>query len=378
MSALLTLHPAALEQQYWSAPSTRQLLMVIDMMACSLSFLNAVAGAARVQKLITADETFNNQQFRMVCCAVFIPFLVLSALPIILCCVRRSAYHNCRLQLCLASRVYRLAASLALVHPSTQLGFHTQLMAVYTQLMQGNCTRALLLNTLQPTVFWSLQANVLLPFRLAVWMQLCNFVGIVCWSSFMPGSWYLPANTPVVAVTGAGQFADCGPGSACLNASSSRLQALATFACERLQACFNILRVLAVPSSVAVQPQQLHVCRGVAALQTLHVLAAFTVLMVFVPLSIYYLEYSMKRSWINRSGLIVKGPFDEGLFGSRGWVVNYGFVRLLLCTMLLLFGLQLPWMVAVLAVQAAAGVEATSTRMLAAAGLKLVVTGTGS
>lgn len=378
MGALLKLHPAALEQQYWAAPSTRRLLMVIDMVACSLSLLNAAAGAARVRQLMTADETFNNQQFRTVCCAVFIPFIVLSALPIVLCCVRRSAYHRFRLQLCLASRLYRLAGSLALVHPSTQLGFHTHFMAVYTQLMQGNCTRALLLNTLQPTVFWSLQANVLLPFRLAVWIQLLNFVGSVCWSSFMPGSWHLPTNTPVVSVSTAGQFAHCGPGSACLAASSSRLQELATSSCEQLQAGFNILRAIAVPSSVAAQPQQLRMCRGVAALQTLHVLAAFAVLMVFVPLSIAYLEYSMKRSWINSSGLIVKGPFDEGILGSRGWGVHYGFVRLLLCTMLLLFCLQLPWMVAETAVHAAAHFESTSTRMLAAAGLKLVITGAGS
>lgn len=99
------------------------------------------------------------------------------------------------LPLCCLSCVLQQVASALLTHPATVLGYVTQVEAVRSAALAGDTTiKAVLINTLLPTVLHMQQANCHLPIRLAVWFQLGCFGVAVLWAQGMPCWLPLPTN----------------------------------------------------------------------------------------------------------------------------------------------------------------------------------------
>jgi hypothetical protein len=166
-----------------------------------------------------------------------------------------------------------------LTHPATVLGYVTQVAAVRRAVLAGETLKAVLINTLLPTVLHMQQANCYLPFRHTVPFQLGLFLVAVMWAHGMPC--WLP-------VPGQVSFSNCTcVGVPELAANSSNVPAHITLQgreCEaalafqqqgtRVCQMIDVLHMLAwSPVGCYADPVSLstrRLCDGAAAFQLLH------------------------------------------------------------------------------------------------------------
>jgi hypothetical protein len=194
-----------------------------------------------------------------------------------------------------------------LTHPATVLGYVTQVAAVRRAVLAGETLKAVLINTLLPTVLHMQQANCYLPFRHTVPFQLGLFLVAVMWAHGMPC--WLP-------VPGQVSFSNCTcVGVPELAANSSNVPAHITLQgreCEaalafqqqgtRVCQMIDVLHMLAwSPVGCYADPVSLstrRLCDGAAAFQLLHVFAAGLLTIVVTLASIYCVEYYCKLHWL--------------------------------------------------------------------------------
>ncbi|KAF8057897.1 hypothetical protein HT031_005843 [Scenedesmus sp. PABB004] len=289
LGPLLVLSPRELEDEFWRSDATARLLFGVDLAACALALPNSVAGALRLPRGMP-QHVLAAPGVRAVLAFMFGGFLGLAALPLVLMAVRRRQYTSHRHALILSSRLFRLLASLALVHPATLVGFLTQANLVRTAAAGGSPLRALLLNSLQPTFFFFMQAHLLLPLRVVVPVQLASFAGASLWAAMFP-CWL-----PLPGAPGSG-----GGAAELLLAPvpaerAAELQALAERWCARLGGMMSWIGAVAgLPAPARARGGT---CAGAAAFQMLH-LATAAVLLVAVPVgSVYALERHLKLRFL--------------------------------------------------------------------------------
>lgn len=248
-----------------------------------------------------------------------------------------------------------------LTHPGTVLGTVTQVAAVRSAALAGETWRALLTNSLMPTIFHLQQANCHMSFRAALPFQIGLFgvaliwaQGMPCWLDLLPAhqssgvsgscvgcsspsncsssgsvSPYLAQLPPsameplpgvwtaaaargtLAAAAGAEQAGGVLDPAAARAAAADAFQRAGVFACSALQVSHTLMWA---PMSL-LNPERDRLCGGILAFQLIYIFAAAVLLLVVVPASIYSVEYYSKVEWLRGKGITVA---REG-YGCRLW-----------------------------------------------------------
>lgn len=243
-----------------------------------------------------------------------------------------------------------------LTHPGTVLGTVTQVAAVRSAALAGETWRALLTNSLMPTIFHLQQANCHLSFRLALPFQIGLFgvaliwaQGMPCWLDLLPaqssgvsscvgcsspsnssgsvspylaqlplsamepppGVWTAAAHATLAAAASAENAGGVLGPAAAKAAAADAFQRAGVFACSALQVLHTLMWA---PMSLPT-PERDRLCGGILAFQLIYIFAAAVLLLVVVPASIYGVEYYSKLQWLRGKGITIA---REG-YGCRLW-----------------------------------------------------------
>lgn len=356
VDVLLRITPRHLESEFWEAPETQRLLRAGDILAVVMVVQNVLAAMqGRVNKSLPEGT-----QLPVGAKVILLLYWFLSILPVAL-MLHRTSYLRFRTPIALLSRAYRLGAAGLLTHPGTVLGTVTQVAAVRSAALAGETWRALLTNSLMPTIFHLQQANCHMSFRLALPFQIGLFgvaliwaQGMPCWLNLLPAdsnsssvsscvgcsdpsssggsdsgvSPYLaqlplsalqpPAgvwtavNGSHAAANRAGQHGGIVLDPAAATAAAAdAFQRAGVYACSALQVSHTLLWAPMLLQT----PERERLCGGILAFQLVFLFTAAVLLLVVVPASIYCVEYYSKLAWLRGKGIAVA---REG-YGCRLW-----------------------------------------------------------
>lgn len=405
---LLTL-PNGLEADFWSAPGTRAALRCIDIVACSLPFINLVLIASRRIKHNLPSGLIVPLGAKLLLGGC----MFISLVTLVLALTHPAAYKEHRMSLTKLGRCWRLMSGFLWTHPGTVIGYATQTAAVGNAALSGHISKALAVSVCAPTAMELQHCNLHLPFRFMLPFQLANFALSIIWTKGIP-CWFSPEHAASPAPAGvcksgghvcsqlfganlvsaaAATFnkssssssagAGAGAGVASIPAAAVEaavaVQHAAEAACAKLHMLGLLLALLKpIPASLLRADPRPALCQGGSSVQVLYLFTAALVLLV-LPLTIYYaLEWYANVRWLHARGLRMVGTpwvfpaiVDVGLrpdsseaeasrqVGPRGAGAGAGAAvfhrgrRLVVQTswqhavpLLLLLVLQVPWVVA--------------------------------
>lgn len=163
-------------------------LQLVDTIACVLALVHVLSALKKFFKIQSSTATAHQYPapFFYMYTLSNIAYTVSAGLPLLLMILRPAAYHQHRYQLALASRLVRAANSTVVLMSTVATAAITRALAAKVLTQQHRPYFALLLNTLQPAVFFAQQAMFIIPWRWAVPLQLLNFCGNLAWSTRLP------------------------------------------------------------------------------------------------------------------------------------------------------------------------------------------------
>lgn len=244
-------------------------------------------------------------------------------------------------------------AIIVLAQPGTVLGYATQVTAVRKAVLAGQPYKALLINTLLPTVSHLQHTNYVLPFRYSLPLQMATLLVAVVWSKGMPCWLPLPHNTRVAAGGSSsssslhlGQLPDAvllpwevGPsgdsassaslaptgtaltGAADAGAAVEAFEKAGSQACRALQVIHALVWAPMAPPQAVFTTSAQALCQGPAAFQHIYLFTAALLLLVVPLTSVYCLEKMAKRNWCRTQGITLK---PAGFWGIGGDSIGTG------------------------------------------------------
>lgn len=163
-------------------------LQLADTIACILALVHVLSALKKFFKIQSSTATAHDYPapFIYIYTISNIAYVLSAGLPLVLMVLHPTAYQQLRHKLAVAGRLVRAVNSTVVLLSSIAAAAIARALASRVLTHQHRPYLALLLNSIQPAVFFAQQAMFIIPWRWAVPLQVLNFCASLVWTSRLP------------------------------------------------------------------------------------------------------------------------------------------------------------------------------------------------